>query len=72
MKLNLIDKITSGFIAVLSLVLVNGCSPTSESNPQSKEKVMLSAAQTVAENQHVPPIDAAAPEHYETATFALG
>lgn len=72
MKNSLEIIIVAGFIALLSLVPVNGCNQTSGSNPQNKESAMLPATQTDVGHNPIPPIDAAAPDHYETATFALG
>ena len=65
-------NINAGFIALLSLVLINGCNQTSGSNPQGKENTMLPATQTVVKHPPIPPMDAATPRHFETATFALG
>ena len=62
----------AGFIALLGLALINGCNQTSGSNPQGKENSMLPATQTVVKHPPIPPMDAAAPRHYETATFAMG
>ena len=64
-------------VAVSSAAIVMAsCSRTGESNadrhPLPKEPVMKFAAQNMPSPGTIPPIDAAAPQIFDTATFGLG
>ena len=56
--------------------IIVGCSQTLENQTtqtaQSKEDKMSLAYKTENESYEIPPIDAAAPAHFETASFGLG
>ena len=66
-----------GWVFLLGAVLIaNGCSRTGEPGSQrtaaGEESTMKTETPTRLSPGEIPPIDAAAPETFETATFGLG
>ena len=64
-------------VAVTSAaIMMASCSRTGESNagrhPLPEESVMKLASQNIPSPGTIPPIDAAAPQIFDTATFGLG
>jgi hypothetical protein len=65
------------FVGLIWLALTNsGCSrdvtPEVEKIMKSKEKTMILSSEVRTSSSDIPPIDVAAPEVYQTATFGLG
>ena len=69
--------LTPALIIALHLVLLlASCSRPGESNAHldrgPKESAMKLESQTTSKTNAIPPIDATAPEAFQTATFGLG
>jgi hypothetical protein len=63
-------------VMALGAILIIGCSRTGESEAHrpfvQEASAMKSEAHTIPSFDVIPPIDAAAPQTFETATFGLG
>ena len=79
MKLHHVASLLVGLVALGSFI--SGCSrsetPASDNIPISEDRSMEIQSETRMSSpetalQKIPPIDAAAPKAYETATFGLG
>jgi len=62
--------------ATILCMLVWGCptnrSPTGDQSVAAKEQTMKTDQTAALWQPEIPPIDAAAPAHFDTATFGLG
>jgi hypothetical protein len=63
-------------LALSVAILMGSCSRSGESrssrHPLSEETAMQRESQTISSPGTIPPIDAAAPQIFDTATFGLG